>query len=826
MPLQGTQEGLTGSGIGLVLRTPGGEAVIHAKLPFDLSLGLVGVTQGVGGTFSHAGVLHYSWDFDVPFGTQVLAIADGWVVDYFDSAATGEAGPGGAGNLVTVRHSGGYSSVFHLAPGSIPQWVKDAVDAGAEARVFQGQVLGTVGDTGRLTGPHIHLTVGAGTITWGASTGHSEIVANGSAGANASVPVGFLESPFILPRVGDELISTNQLITSLSPLVERADEVRIGSFLATAVYGDSAIDAFYRGAADDNGIDDDYHRYLQRSGWDVLTAADLGVHFQSEHYLGYFVRPGWDGDVSAKGEFTSGGLYQGRLLEGFFSNEPWDAQGLLAAGRLPDGARTLALAFRGTDKDDQAVSEGQAWTGNGQFRHYEMFRPLIEAALNYIAANNAVHPPGSAERFEKLVVSGHSLGGVMADVFTAIDAERARSLGIEVTIVSLASAGLDPDLFTDPPGGFTYGGSGRVDTSVVTVSGDSISLTAPAGYIGFAHSEDRVTYPQTDRTGIDDLTPVDWLLYNVNFENAIRDVDLPNISNADVSYDRWFWQFDRGFGAEHNGEFYWHNVNAILTDPLIRLYEGHRLVAGVSDYRQSQSLSGDSLPLFLAYTGYGTWGFDSDRGTRALHGSVQRDYLLGLTGNDEIFGHEGSDLVSGGGGNDTAYAGSGYDTVHGGDGHDDLRGDEHADSLMGARGADTLFGGTGNDTLSGGSESDLLKGEEDHDSLDGGSGSDTLHGDGGNDRLFGGTGRDHLLGGSGADVFILTSADNEVDVIRDFNQGSGSYVPGEGDAIDISALVGTAFAAGQAASALWKFERTSPTSYLRLFVDIDGSGTA
>lgn len=84
---------------------------------------------------------HLGADFGAPRGAPVVAIADGAVLSARYTA--------GGGNTVTLRHAGGYESRYlHLS----------AFGAGirAGARVAQGQVIGRVGATGLVTGPHLH----------------------------------------------------------------------------------------------------------------------------------------------------------------------------------------------------------------------------------------------------------------------------------------------------------------------------------------------------------------------------------------------------------------------------------------------------------------------------------------------------------------------------------------------------------------------------------------------------------------------------------------------------------------------------------------------
>lgn len=85
---------------------------------------------------------HLGVDFAAPIGASVVSVANGVVT---------QAGfSGGAGRLVTVRHSSGYETMYmHLS--SI------AVRAGQ--RVSQGDLVGRVGSSGLSTGPHLDYRI-------------------------------------------------------------------------------------------------------------------------------------------------------------------------------------------------------------------------------------------------------------------------------------------------------------------------------------------------------------------------------------------------------------------------------------------------------------------------------------------------------------------------------------------------------------------------------------------------------------------------------------------------------------------------------------------
>ena len=113
------------------------------------------VSQGNGGTFSHAGRARYAFDLDLPRGTTVTAMADGEVIFARDATKPGHRCYDGGGsscfphsNLVVLRHSDGSSTIIkHL----------DDVFVKQGDRVKRGERIGASGSTGYSTGPHAHV---------------------------------------------------------------------------------------------------------------------------------------------------------------------------------------------------------------------------------------------------------------------------------------------------------------------------------------------------------------------------------------------------------------------------------------------------------------------------------------------------------------------------------------------------------------------------------------------------------------------------------------------------------------------------------------------
>ncbi len=92
----------------------------------------------------HTTTAHLGIDYAAPTGTPVWAAASGTI---------SHRGPaGGAGNLVMIRHDGGYETAYmHLS--------KFATDQKVGQRVQAKTVIGYVGTTGLSTGPHLHFGV-------------------------------------------------------------------------------------------------------------------------------------------------------------------------------------------------------------------------------------------------------------------------------------------------------------------------------------------------------------------------------------------------------------------------------------------------------------------------------------------------------------------------------------------------------------------------------------------------------------------------------------------------------------------------------------------
>jgi murein DD-endopeptidase MepM/ murein hydrolase activator NlpD len=100
-----------------------------------------------------AGGLHAAFDYPVPIGTAVTAVAAGTVLDCNDGVTNKPKQVTGAPSnwvLLGIRHAGRDASVLfqHLSPG---------ISVKKGDKVKAGQLLGKSGSSGNATGPHLHV---------------------------------------------------------------------------------------------------------------------------------------------------------------------------------------------------------------------------------------------------------------------------------------------------------------------------------------------------------------------------------------------------------------------------------------------------------------------------------------------------------------------------------------------------------------------------------------------------------------------------------------------------------------------------------------------
>ena len=342
------------------------------------------------------------------------------------------------------------------------------------------------------------------------------------------------------------------------------------------------------------------------------------------------------------------------------------------------GGRTLALSFRGIDEGAPEFLFQVAPDVRAFDLYLQAHAPVVQAALE-----------GAAEEgVDRVLITGHSLGGILAEK---------------------AAAALLP-------------GSGLEGKVVVVTSGSPGSDADASGLrvVNLVHTEDRIaelsTVPVLDfaaREGTDLVID-------------LPGVDAPPLPALDSEEALVEAVSDQALFAEHGVDLYLRSAAALEAEG--GKVPGTRDVAGDARFFFSKA---DRFVL-------GTKGAD------ALHGAGKLDVVLGLGGDDRIEAGGGDDRLIGGGGDDRLCADAGADNLSGrrgddrldgGDGNDRLYGNGGDDRLKGGAGDDYLSGGLGDDRLWGGDGDDLLAVGRGFDRIDGGSGHDTLVVEGAQRRL-------------------------------------------------------------------------------------------
>ena len=140
----------TGNGKSTFLFYPGGhfhpvERAFFLKILFRFPLAEWRITSQFGlrsDPFSGHARYHNGVDLAAPSGTNVLAARDGIIfkIGYDDTY----------GNHIVVNHSGGYQTLYgHL----------EEIHMSLNQSVNSGMIIGTLGSTGRTTGPHLHFEI-------------------------------------------------------------------------------------------------------------------------------------------------------------------------------------------------------------------------------------------------------------------------------------------------------------------------------------------------------------------------------------------------------------------------------------------------------------------------------------------------------------------------------------------------------------------------------------------------------------------------------------------------------------------------------------------
>ena len=201
---------------------------------------------------------------------------------------------------------------------------------------------------------------------------------------------------------------------------------------------------------------------------------------------------------------------------------------------------------------------------------------------------------------------------------------------------------------------------------------------------------------------------------------------------------------------------------------------------------------------------------------------------------ENAIGGSGNDTITGNSANNTLSGGAGADTMAGGLGNDTYVVDNVGDVVIenANEGTDTVLASISY-TLGANVENLTLTGSANINGT-GNQLANVIIGNAGNNVLNGGAGADVITGGAGADKFVFdsaayadaTAATPIVDHITDYDRGNtGTYSLLEGDQLDLTALLSSAYGSGQAANALVRIVENGDGTGAFLQVDLDGNGT-
>ena len=419
-----------------------------------------------------------------------------------------------------------------------------------------------------------------------------------------------------------------------------------------------------------------------------------------------------------------------------------------------NGETTLALAFSGTDESGLELA---LQTGNWHL-YVDAHSDLINAVLHEAAINPAI---------ERVLITGHSLGGILGEYCYAEYFQNDPDVGSRT------------DVYTFGSPGSSQSANGNIFNIVHTDDLVPLFEWAPG-----LSREGQDIFIERPEANIPTTAEHDRDLYSASIENLLaqlHDSQLP-VEVRDQPLETLALTFAFGIGRDDIGDDLAIDAPGALRD----------IVFGLG-------------------------------GNDTLSGGSNSDVLSGGAGNDTLDGGGSGDWMIGGDGNDTLNGGTGADSMTGGAGDDIYVIDSASDQTVEAanEGTDTVqssvtrtldsnvenltltgtavINGTGNalaNVLTGNSAANVMNGSGGNDTLDGGIGSDSLAGGSGADRLIGGLGNDTLTAGGGADRFVF-SGNNGTDRISDFVNGTDKIeIAGYGAALDAFADLNISVVAG------------------------------
>jgi len=547
---------------------------------------------------------------------------------------------------------------------------------------------------------------------------------------------------------------------------------------------DPARDPSNAGIRASLNVYDRYDTYLAQFGFQTLGATELGFTPAEMSFVDDN-QPG-DGAGVDQNWFYGGDLYRNHFVQQddgsstVFDNA---AAVAIAAVKEENGTKTLHLVFRGTDAD--LGNDGEAGTGPGQVRYYGQLKPLIDKARAFAE--------DTANGITDVVISGHSLGGSMVDMFALYDGAAFDAIpDVDLTVVALASAGIDPVTLQLKP---------DFDTNLVTIGIDGATFNTPDWYTQYDNANDIVRNPENYDTAAhtqndpqqapQTRAAISTLEEHLEFTEHRLTVESPFLDQyAEAA------TLETLFLPEHYSSYYeLIGLGIEAAAPFAADLSFDRIIAlggknpNITETSGTNNANGFSVPV------NNTIDLSAETGTLLV---------MGLSGNDTITGGLADDLLDGGTGNDILLGGAGADILVGAGGRDraqyddapaglraDLQfavvntgiaeGDTYfsIEDLRGSRFDDDLRGDTENNSLYGRGGADILAGRDGNDVLFGGGGDDLIRGGNGNDTLVGGTGADFLSGGDGRDRALYGDAATGVTVDLAFSTQNTGIAAGD-----------------------------------------------
>jgi Ca2+-binding RTX toxin-like protein len=373
-----------------------------------------------------------------------------------------------------------------------------------------------------------------------------------------------------------------------------------------------------------------------------------------------------------------------------------------------DGQQVLVVAIRGTDSTQDWIADVTNIN-----TEYDALRPLAAALEHYAAAGG------------KVVLTGHSMGGAMDQLFMA-----------------------------EHPGddhyrAVTFGSPGALPQAGV------FTAEADARITNYAISDDPFVYLGEHRGEIADAAQHS-IAVALGLSTALA--SLTHLAPTSIL------QALHGLAGDYvnNGS----TVTIAGAAPALSL----------SGLLQT-SLSEHDPETYLALTRAAGLAEPSLwSGALTLQASAASPSITGGMGNDTLVGYAHADQLRGADGDDSILGGASFDDINGNKGEDSIDG--------GAGGSDWLLGGQGNDVITAHGGDNILAGNLGADTLHGGAEADTLRGGQGDDLIYAGAGPqwlsgdrgdDTLVGGSGADIYHSFSGAG-LDLVTNFDASKGDRV--------------------------------------------------